>query len=644
MATASAAPLRGPRARRRAGALARRVAAPLLALLAAAGPAPAAEWFEAYRDGVNALAEGQPMRAVTLLEFAASQRPRPGRNVVTYGTNVEPRYYPYLRLAEAYLQVRDLAGARSAVGRSEKWAVEPVEDRRRLSARVEELAAQLAPPPTAPPSVAPPAAAPEAVPPTTLPAPVAARESPAEPAPSARPDEVPAPAAAAARATPPARPTPSPRASAVAEPPAAPAAALPEPEEPSTGTLDVVSQPPGASVYLDDELVGTTDPEWGRLVRSGIDPGRHRVRLALPGYRDVMEEVELGAGGTRDFRRRLAPLDAPRDYRPLLFAAVAAVLLAITAWALRRRGDAGPTPLHPRIFSNPTPRVLTPPGFDSSPGVRRDADGSEFFGEYRLLAPLGRGGMASVYKAERRGEVCALKRPLPAFLDEPEFLERFQREAEIGRTLHHPNIVRILERGDVEGVPYFTMELVPGETLAAHLHHTGALDPRLATGIVVQVAEALDYAHLKGVVHRDLKPSNVMVLEDGMVKVMDYGIARARRFEGLTVTGAFLGSPEYVAPEAIEGQVIDARSDLYSLGVIFYETLTGRRPFSADTPFAVLRKHLTEDPPPPSQFRQGLPPELERIVLRLLDKHAEKRHAGAEELVLELRDFLNQAA
>jgi serine/threonine-protein kinase len=252
--------------------------------------------------------------------------------------------------------------------------------------------------------------------------------------------------------------------------------------------------------------------------------------------------------------------------------------------------------------------------------------------------------MASVYKAERRGEVSALKRPLPAFLEQPEFLERFQREAEIGRTLHHPNIVRILERGAVEGVPYFTMELVPGETLAAHLHHAGAMEPRLATGIVVQVAEALDYAHLKGVVHRDLKPSNVMVLEDGTAKVMDYGIARARRFEGLTLAGAFLGSPEYVAPEAIEGQVIDARSDLYSLGVIFYETLTGRRPFTADTPFAVLRQHLTVDPVPPSQIRPGVPPELERIVLRLLDKQAERRHAGAEELVLELRDFLNRAA
>jgi serine/threonine protein kinase len=397
-------------------------------------------------------------------------------------------------------------------------------------------------------------------------------------------------------------------------------------------------------VYLDDELIGTTDPEWGRLVRSGIASGRHRVRLSLSGYRDLTEDLELGEGSTRDFRRRLTPMDAPGDRRPLIFGAVAVALIGLTIWALRLlRGEPASTALHPRFLDgSPTPARPTPPGF-GSPGVRRDADGSEYFGDYRLLERLGRGGMASVYKAERRGEISALKRPLPILLDEPEFLERFQREAEIGRTLHHPNIVRILERGAVDQVPYFTMELVPGETLQAHLQHAGALPPRAAAGIVVQVAEALDYAHLKGVVHRDLKPSNVMVLENGMAKVMDYGIARARRFEGLTVTGSFLGSPEYVAPEAIEGKG-DARSDLYSLGVIFYEALTGRRPFSADTPFGVLRKHLTEPPPSPSLLVPALPRELERIVLRLLDKQADRRHAGAEELVNELRDFLNRAA
>jgi serine/threonine-protein kinase len=260
------------------------------------------------------------------------------------------------------------------------------------------------------------------------------------------------------------------------------------------------------------------------------------------------------------------------------------------------------------------------------------------------VAQLGKGGMASVFKADRNGEVCALKRPLAAFLEDPEFLERFLREAEIGRTLHHPNIIRIFERGDVRGVPYFTMELVKGETLHEHVRRQGALSPKAATQVIVQVAEALDYAHLKGVVHRDLKPSNIMILEDGAVKVMDYGIARARRFDGLTVTGAFLGTPDYVAPETAEGKGTDARSDLYSLGIVFYEILTGRKPFVGETPFATLRKHCTEPPVPPSEIAPGTPSELEAIILRLLAKDPADRFPGAEELLIELRHYLNRAA
>jgi serine/threonine-protein kinase len=412
------------------------------------------------------------------------------------------------------------------------------------------------------------------------------------------------------------------------------------------GSLEVVSHPAGAGVYLDDELIGTTDPEWGRLVRSGVPAGRHRIRLAFAGYGDVIEEVEFQGGSPTEFRRRLVPAGTGVDRRLVLFGGLALVLLGLTVWALRRPRLADPdaTPLRTPIAETPPrPARPTPPGM-GSPGVVRDAQGVERFGDYRLVEPLGRGGMASVYKAERHGELCAIKRPLAAFLEEPEFLERFLREAEIGRTLNHPNIIRILERGEVEGVPYFTMEIVAGDTLQAQLRRLGRMEPRAAAGLVVQVAEALDYAHLKGVVHRDLKPSNIMVLADGTAKVMDFGIARARRFEGLTVTGSFLGSPEYVAPEIVEGKGADARSDLYSLGVVFYEMLVGRRPFSADAPFAILRKHLTEVPPRPTSLQPGLPLDLERITLRLLDKLPEQRYAGAEELVVELRDFLNRSA
>ena len=253
-------------------------------LAAQAGAARAQEWHDSYRDGVKALAQGQPARAVDLLEAAAAQRPQPGRNVITYGTNVVERYHPYLRLAEAHLALRDVAAARAALRRSETWAREPAEERRALAARVEELAARLQPPVTTPPSVAPPPAtlAPTM---TTQPAPVA--DTPP-------PSTMPAPAAVA----------PAPPPAGTDRSAAGRASTLPPPPvrspvtAPASATLEILSQPPGASVYLDDELIGVTDAEWGRLVRRDVRPGRHRVRLTLAGHRDLVEDLELAAGGT----------------------------------------------------------------------------------------------------------------------------------------------------------------------------------------------------------------------------------------------------------------------------------------------------------------------------------------------------------
>jgi serine/threonine-protein kinase len=187
------------------------------------------------------------------------------------------------------------------------------------------------------------------------------------------------------------------------------------------------------------------------------------------------------------------------------------------------------------------------------------------------------------------------------------------------------------------------MELLEGETLQAVVRR-GPLAPREAVQVVAQVAEALDFAHTKGVIHRDLKPSNIMRLGDGTAKVMDFGIARARRFEGLTATGAFLGTPEYLAPETIDGQGSEARSDLYALGVVLFELLTAERPFVAETPFAVLKMHGHDEPKAPSRLQHGVPPELDALVLRLLRKRPEERPASAEELVVFLRDWLNRDA
>ncbi len=185
------------------------------------------------------------------------------------------------------------------------------------------------------------------------------------------------------------------------------------------------------------------------------------------------------------------------------------------------------------------------------------------------------------------------------------------------------------------------MELVDGETLRARLDLEGRLDPPLAARITSQVAEALDYAHNKGVIHRDLKPSNIMLEQSGGLKVMDYGIARAQRLEGLTTTGSFLGTPSYAAPETIES-TSQPGSDLYSLGVVFFEMLTGSLPFRGDTPFAVLRSHCLTPPPVPSTLNFALSKDLDRIVLRLLSKDPSER-PSAEELLNELSDFLAAA-
>jgi hypothetical protein len=677
--------------------------APILCTLLA-GPA-AADWFDDYARGLDALKQGDGARAAELLERAARKKPEPGTNVLTYGTNRLDQYHPYLYLAEAYLRAGKPDAAKDALQRSEVRAKEPAGERVRLAAQVnaeiEKARAAAAPPiatattaatvpPTPPPPAVPMVAATAAPAPSTPALPVVAAPRATTGTLDIQSDppgasvllgarllgttpivvEVPAGAydvtlrkegaadqqfAVQVRAG--ARTSHS-RALVLAAVPASGAAEAP------TSALLIVTQPPGVAVFLDDEPLGASDPATGRLLKSGLKPGTYRVRLSRAGYDDLTEDVTVRGGEPASFRRTLNA--TPSAFSPAVLAGLFIAGLCAVALFLRARSRPAPiaetsVPAAAGSVTTTSRRTVVPAATLSSDATidspvfetrelttpakaTKISGGTAQFGEYRLVEPLGKGGMASVYKAERRGEVCALKRPLTAFLEDPEFLERFLREAEIGRTLHHPNIIRIFERGDVEGVPYFTMELVEGETLQTYLRRTGAVEARPATRLVAQVAEALDYAHLKGIVHRDLKPSNIMILGDGTVKVMDYGIARARKFEGLTVTGAFLGTPDYVAPETAEGQASDARSDLYSLGIVFYEILTGRRPFAGDTPFATLKKHCTEPPPPPSSINAAIPKELELIVLRLLSKNPADRHPGAEELLIELRDFLNRAA
>ena len=700
----------------------RRKAAPAaLALALALSPVPgrAEEWYDAYERGVLALQKKQADRAIEQLERAIRKRPEPGTNLFTYGTNRVREYFPYVRLAEARLMAGDPAAAREALRRSETFGREPAAERARLLAEAGALERARAAAVTPTATALPPRAAATSTPPTVVaeasatptPAPAAATPAPVTATPAARTEgtldlrsepggasvlvdgrllgatplrvEVPAGSftvtlrkEGTADQTFPVRVVAGRTTSATrALIPAAPTATPPK-DEPALASLVVYSDPPGATVYLDDEPVGTTDPASGRLVKSGVTPGSHRVRASAPGRPEAGQDVTVGPEGPTTVRVSLGL--APRGLPwPLLLGVGGLVVVTAGTWLWRRRaatadatlmrhaspasrrsaattGRSRPTViLEPTVRTPPPPVGASPTTVDARgepidtrtlPTPPRPATVGERFGEYLLLDQLGKGGMAHVFRAERGGEHVALKRPLPGFLDDPEFRERFLREAEIGRTLHHPNIIRIFERGETLGVPYFTMELVKGETLQARLQRRGSFKPRAAAQLIAQVAEALDYAHLKGVVHRDLKPSNIMILPDGTVRVMDYGIARARRFDGLTLTGAFLGTPDYVAPETAEGHCTDARSDLYSLGVVFYEILTAKKPFVGDTPFATIRKHCTEPPTPPSVIAAGVPRALEVIVLRLLAKQPDDRYPGAEELLIELRDYINRAA
>jgi len=629
-----------------------------LAILAALTPssARAEEWYEAYRDGLKALSSGQAARAVTHFERAASKRSEPGENLLTYGTNVLESYHPYLSLAEAQILAGRLDAAAASLERSERVGREPVAERERLRGRLAAaLVARATPPPTPAPTPVPttlPPAPAVVFTPTPTPAPTPPPTPEPTPTPRVTPSSTPSPRL-------PERPTPTPSPVPAVALPSSPPVGTPTPTPaPESGTLEVHTSPPGARVYVDDALIGTTDPTFGRLVVPDVAAGEHSLRLSADGYDDVTKSVMVSAGRAAVHRDQLPSRGVSTLAIAFGFAAIALVVVALigrrrTASASDPRSNLEATrPLEPgtdeaTLAATPgrgaptairpvTPRPLATPATPKSDFPLR-------FGEFDLVGLLGRGGMAVVYRAERAEEEFALKRPRVAVLEDPQFLERFLREAEIGRTLHHPNVIRIFEKGKVGDVPYFTMEIVQGETVHDRLKRDGPIPAAQAVEVIAQIGEALDYAHNKGVIHRDLKPSNIMVLRDGTAKVMDYGIAKAQRLEGLTVTGAFLGTPEYVPPEVVEGQKADARSDLYSLGVVFYEMVTGKRPFIGESPFQVLRMHTTDTPTPPTTLTSNLPHELEEMILRLMAKDPAERYADAEALVVTLRDFQNRS-
>jgi eukaryotic-like serine/threonine-protein kinase len=252
---------------------------------------------------------------------------------------------------------------------------------------------------------------------------------------------------------------------------------------------------------------------------------------------------------------------------------------------------------------------------------------------YELGPVLGQGGMARVHQGLDRqlGRQVAIKVLAPPFDRDGEFVERFRREARAAAGLSHPNIVAVFDSGSDDGTHFIVTELVEGETLADRLRRDGPMPPADAVAVAVDIARALAAAHARGLIHRDIKPGNVMLLPDGRVKVVDFGIARAAGSDTLTHTGVVLGSTAYLSPEQAGGQPVDERADLYSLGCVLYEMLTGHVPFRADTPIATMYRHVNEDAPPPSTIAP-VQRELEDVVLRCLEKDPKRRFASAAEL------------
>lgn len=267
--------------------------------------------------------------------------------------------------------------------------------------------------------------------------------------------------------------------------------------------------------------------------------------------------------------------------------------------------------------------------------------GGIFSGRYRILEELGRGGMGKVYKAidTKIDEKVAIKLLNPEVAVDRETRERFRNELKVTRSISHRHICRVYDFSEEEGHSYFTMEYVSGEDLKSLIRKIGQLTPGKAIFIARQICEGLTEAHRLGIIHRDLKPHNVMIDKEGNVRVMDFGIARSIRKRSATDTGVILGTPEYMSPEQVEGKELDERSDIYSLGIILYEMLTGKVPFEGDTPLSVAVKQKTERPLDPRKLNTQIHERVSGLILKSLEKDREKRYPKADELLAELRNI-----
>jgi len=267
--------------------------------------------------------------------------------------------------------------------------------------------------------------------------------------------------------------------------------------------------------------------------------------------------------------------------------------------------------------------------------------GATFASRYEIIEELGKGGMGKVYRVEDKKikEEIALKLIKPEIAADKKTIERFSNELKMARMISHRNVCRMFDLGEEKGTHYITMEYVHGDDLKGMIRMMGQLSAGQAISITKQVCEGLSEAHRLGVVHRDLKPQNIMIDKEGNVRIMDFGIARSLKAKGITGAGVMIGTPEYMSPEQVEGKEVDQRSDIYSLGVILYEMVTGRVPFEGDTPFTIGVKHKSEMPKDPKELNAQVPSDFSRVIMRCLEKDKENRCQSAGEVRSELENI-----
>lgn len=267
--------------------------------------------------------------------------------------------------------------------------------------------------------------------------------------------------------------------------------------------------------------------------------------------------------------------------------------------------------------------------------------GRVYAGRYKIIASLGEGGMSRVWRAQdmNTGKAVAVKVLRDEYKEDEIFVRRFEREALAASRMTHPNIANLLDVGvEEDGTRYLVIEYVSGKTLKQFIQESGAIRPETAAQIIIRVLAAVQHAHQNGVIHRDIKPQNILIDKEGTVKVSDFGIARVANSQTMNQdTDTVMGSVYYFSPEQAKGAVVDEKSDIYSVGVVFYEMLTGKVPFTGDTPVAIAMKHLQENPSPPSEINPAVSSAMDFVVLHAMEKRPRNRYASAADMLRDVR-------